>query len=73
MSELLGTSVFSTDLEIAAAAYERQVGELVAEDDDTLEYVRDLEEQWDLEEADDLEDDPELLVAEVEKFLRDVD
>lgn len=73
VSELLGTSVFSTDLEIAAAAYERQVGELVAEDDDTLEYVRDLEEQWDLEEVDDLKDDPELLVAEVEEFLRDVD
>lgn len=71
--ELLGTSVFSTDLEIAAASYERQVDELVAEDDDTREYVRDLEEQWDLEEIDDLDDDPELLVAEVEEFLRDVD
>lgn len=71
--ELLGTSIFSTDLEISAASYERQVDELVAEDDDTLEYVRDLEEQWDLEAADDLDDDPELLVAEVEEFLRDVD
>jgi len=71
--EMLGTSIFSTDLEIAAASYERQVDELVAEDDDTVEYVRDLEEQWDLEAADDLEDDPELLVAEVEEFLRDVD
>lgn len=71
--ELLGTSVFVTDLEIAAASYERQVDELVAEDEDTLEYVRDLEEQWDLDEADDLDDDPELLVAEVEEFLRDVD
>lgn len=71
--ELLGTSVFVTDLEIAAASYERQVDELVAEDEDTLEYVRDLEEAWDLDEADDLDDDPELLVAEVEEFLRDVD
>jgi hypothetical protein len=71
--ELLGTSVFVTDLEIAAAAYERQVDELVAEDEDTLEYVRDLEEAWDLDEADNLDDDPELLVAEVEEFLRDVD
>lgn len=71
--ELLGTSVFVTDLEIAAASYERQVDELVAEDDDTLEYVRDLEDAWDLDEADDLNDDPELLVAEVEEFLRDVD
>lgn len=71
--ELLGTSVFVTDLEIAAAAYERQVDELVTEDDDTSEYVRDLEEAWDLDAADDLDDDPELLVAEVEEFLRDVD
>ena len=71
--ELLGTSVFVTDLEIAAASYERQVDELVAEDDDTAEYVRDLEEAWDLDAADDLDDDPELLVAEVEEFLRDVD
>lgn len=71
--EMLGTSVFVTDLEIAAASYERQVDELVAEDDDTLEYVRDLEEAWDLDEGADLDDDPELLVAEVEEFLRDVD
>lgn len=71
--ETLGTSVFLTDLEIAAASYERQVDELVAEDDDTAAYVRDLEEQWDDAEDDDLEDDPELLVAEVEEFLRDVD
>ncbi|MEO0493447.1 MAG: PAC2 family protein [Actinomycetota bacterium] len=71
--ETLGTSVFVTDLEIAAASYERQVDELVAEDDDTAAYVRDLEEEWDEAEADDLEDDPELLVAEVEEFLRDVD
>lgn len=71
--ELLGTTVFVTDLEIAAASYERQVDELVAEDDDTREYVRDLEEAWDLDESEDLDDDPELLVAEVEEFLRDVD
>ncbi|MEM8706284.1 MAG: PAC2 family protein [Actinomycetota bacterium] len=71
--ETLGTSVFLTDLEIAAASYERQVDELVAEDEDTAAYVRDLEEEWDEAEADDLEDDPELLVAEVEEFLRDVD
>ncbi|MEM9468248.1 MAG: PAC2 family protein [Actinomycetota bacterium] len=72
--EVLGTTVFVTDLEIAAASYERQVDELVAEDEDTADYVRDLEAAWD--EADDdegLEDDPELLVAEVEEFLRDVD
>ncbi|MEM9201324.1 MAG: PAC2 family protein [Actinomycetota bacterium] len=73
--EVLGTTVFVTDLEIAAADYERQVDELVAEDDDTAEYVRELEAAWDDEEDDvePLDDDPELLVAEVEEFLRDPD
>ena len=67
------TRVFVTDLEIATASYERQVDELVAEDEDTAAYVRDLETEWDDAGDDDLEDDPELLVAEVEEFLRDVD
>ncbi len=69
--DTLGTSVYVTDLEIAAATYERQVNELVAEDDETAAYVADLEEAWDAAEEDDLDDDPELLVAEVEEFLRD--
>ncbi len=71
VSELIGTSIYVTDLEIAAATYERQVNELVAEDGETAEYVSDLEEQWDTGEHEDLNDDPELLVAEVEEFLRD--
>ena len=71
-SELLAASVYVTDLEIAAASYERQIDELVSEDEDTATYVADLEEAWDAEdEEDDLTDDPELLVSEVEDFLRD--
>jgi len=71
-SELLNTSLFVTDLEIAAASYERQIDELVAEDPETAAYVADLEAAWDAEDEDaDLADDPELLVAEVEDFLRD--
>lgn len=76
--DVIGTSVYSTDLEIAAATYERQVDELVAEDDDTAGYVADLEEAWDdadesddVEVDDELDDDPETLLAEVEQFLRD--
>ncbi|GJM39481.1 MAG: hypothetical protein DHS20C19_28480 [Acidimicrobiales bacterium] len=77
--DVMGTSVYSTDLEIAAATYERQVDELVAEDDDTAGYVADLEEAWDeaeesdeeIEEEEELDDDPETLLAEVEQFLRD--
>ena len=66
--------MFVTDLEIAAASYERQVDELVAEDDETADYVHALVAAWDADdEFDDLDADPELLVAEVEEFLRDVD
>lgn len=73
VSKLLGTSVFATDLEIAAATYERQVNELVAEDSDTADYVAELEEAWDgsSEPDADLNDDPQTLLAEVEQFLRD--
>jgi len=72
--EVIGTSVYTTDLEIAAATYERQVDQLVAEDDDTAGYVADLEEAWDddTEEVDEeLDNDPETLLAEVEQFLRE--
>ena len=75
VADLIGTSVYSTDLEIAAATYERQVDQLVAEDDETAGYVADLEEAWDGQETDlddeELENDPETLLAEVEQFLRD--
>jgi proteasome assembly chaperone (PAC2) family protein len=72
--EVVGTSVYSTDLEIAAATYERQVDQLVAEDDDTAGYVADLEEAWDdadEEPDEELDNDPETLLAEVEQFLRE--
>ena len=63
---VLEVDVPRTDLEIAAAAYVRQVTELVAEDDGTMEYVEQLEADFDEETA----DDPDSLVAEVEDFLR---
>ncbi len=72
--EVVGTSVFDTDLEIAAAAYERQVDQLLSEDNETAAYVADLERAWDNQgpsKPAELTDDPHKLVAEVEKFLRD--
>ena len=66
LSQLLEVDVPCTDLEIAAAAYERQVTELAAEDDGTMEYVEQLEADFDEETA----EDPDSLVAEVEDFLR---
>ncbi|MDH3705522.1 MAG: PAC2 family protein [Acidimicrobiia bacterium] len=82
---LLDVNMVTTDLQIAAAAYERQVDELVAEDDETAEYVAQLEAAHDHEiefgATDELEivsvdesldeADPDELVAEVEQFLRD--
>ena len=57
----------TTDLEIASASYERQVSELVAEDDETADYVRNLEDSHDR----DLDQPGRSLVEEVERFLRD--
>ena len=67
---IMRTSITTLDLQLATAAYERQVTELVAEDDDTITYVRSLEEQHD---DDNLLPTADSLVAEVERFLRDQD
>ena len=71
VGSIFGTTVHVSDLEDDAADYERQVDELVNEDQQTTDYVAELVEQWDRDES--LKDDPRLLVAEVEEFLRDVD
>ena len=64
------------DLEQRAQTYEREITRIVAEDDETAEYVARLERAWDAsrdQSTDDesLSDDPDTLVAEVEQFLRD--
>ena len=66
-AEVLGMWVPTTDLEIASAAYERQVTELVQEDDETSDYVSQLEKRHD---ADD-DGAARSLVEEVERYLRD--
>ena len=66
-SRLLGVQLPTTELEIASSSYERQVSELVAEDDETADYVRNLEDSHDRDS-----DLPgRSLVEEVERFLRD--
>jgi proteasome assembly chaperone (PAC2) family protein len=67
-AEVLGVWVPTTDLEIAAAAYERQVTELVEEDEETSDYVSQLEERHD---ADDEGTAGRSLVEEVERYLRE--
>jgi hypothetical protein len=76
-ASMLETTVDVVSLEIAAAAYERQVTEVVSDDDDVAEYVTRLEQADDDGDLDvddvDAEDVPsaETLAAEAERFLRD--
>ncbi len=70
---VLGATVDPSDLRDAAADYERQVSERVADDEDAAAYVASLEEADDAE-ADShgaaLVADPDRLAEEVERFLR---
>jgi len=71
-SSLLSSPVLTTDLELAAADYERQVTEVVESDDDVAGYVRQLEERVDeLDEAEVNLPSGDALAAELEKFLRE--
>lgn len=72
--ELLATPVPTSDLEKAAATYERQVDEVVAGEDEIAGYVRELERRADqAEEVPQLDDLPsgDALAAQLEQFLRD--
>lgn len=69
LTSMLDVSVYSTDLEVAAVSYERQVTELVSEDQETAEFVAELENEFD--QDDDAFDSTDLL-DEVEQFLRDL-
>ena len=69
---LLGAHVGTTELEVAASSYERQVSEVVAEDEDMADYVRRLEDlEGDDEDAAAEWPSADNLAAEVERFLRD--
>jgi proteasome assembly chaperone (PAC2) family protein len=58
-----------SDLEAATVLYEREVTELVEDDDETEQYVELLEQRYD-EEGANLLDDGSNLIDEVERFLR---
>ncbi|MGH9184024.1 MAG: PAC2 family protein [Acidimicrobiales bacterium] len=68
-AELLSVPVVTTDLEVAAAAYERQVTEVVVDDEEMTEYLQRLERRY---ESGDGGAPDGSLVAEVERFLRDL-
>jgi hypothetical protein len=84
VSDLLGVHVPTVDLDVAAAAYDRQVDEVVSADEDASAYVRSLEDAVDDRDDTDEDDDDEdegleagelpgadALAAEVERFLRE--
>ena len=68
VSQLLTMAVPTTALEIAAAAYERQINDLVDDDDETRAYIAQLEEQYDSSMN---PESGEELIKELEQFLRD--
>jgi len=82
-ARVLGTEVDVAKLRISAAAYERQINELVASDEDASAYVTRLEEQDAEAQAAEAELTPdeegarltpasgERLAAEVERYLRE--
>jgi proteasome assembly chaperone (PAC2) family protein len=80
VGDVLDLMIPTTALEIASAAYEREVDEVVTNDDELTGYVRRLEDMVDSGEpfSDDDEDEAisdddtvEDLVEELERFLRD--
>jgi proteasome assembly chaperone (PAC2) family protein len=68
VADIVGGSLFSTDLEIASSSYERQVNEMIEADEDIAAYVENLERH-----LDDGPDDTDFLdiAAQAERFLRD--
>lgn len=75
---LIGTQIDTSDLERASDAYEKKVGEIVAEDEDIQGYVDLLEERADERLREEQMDPSKLpsgdaLAAEVERYLREQD
>lgn len=68
LAQLLTMAVPTTALEIAAAAYERQINDLVDDDDETKAYITQLEQQYDRSMN---PESGEELIKELEQFLRD--
>ena len=72
-NSMLGVATDNEELRDASEAYELEVSELVDDDEETSDYVRQLEERFDADEPRLLAEDAPRLVEEVERFLRDQD
>ena len=71
LGELLETELDLEELEVAGDAYERQVSQAVASDEETTAYVRELERRADELEAEADLPSGETLAAELTRFLRE--
>jgi hypothetical protein len=71
LGDILGTEVDTAELDEAAERYSEQVSEAVASDEETAQYVAELEERAEI--LDDEQEIPsgESLAAELTRFLRD--
>jgi predicted ATP-grasp superfamily ATP-dependent carboligase len=67
VSQLLELPIPTTALEIGAAAYERQISELVDDSDETRAYVAQLEQTYDSMRP----ESGAALIEELEQYLRD--
>lgn len=67
VAQLLELTIPTTALEIGAAAYERQISELVEDNDETKAYVEQLEETYDSMRP----ESGAALIEELEQYLRD--
>jgi hypothetical protein len=72
----VGANVDASELSEAAAEYESQLDEAVADDEDSRDYVTRLEEAWDEQDRDEGEPGGASmasaeLMAEIERYLRD--
>ncbi|MGY9072026.1 MAG: PAC2 family protein [Acidimicrobiales bacterium] len=77
VADFLDITLGATDLQIAAASYERQIAELMEDDPDLAAYAQQLLDDEAMEAKDEdvpeLENDPEALIDELEQFLRQQD
>lgn len=71
LGELIETELDLEELEVAGDAYERQVSQAVASDEETTAYVRELERRADELEAEADLPSGETLAAELTRFLRE--
>ncbi len=70
-ARIIPPATAKSQLATATAEYERQIDELVDEDEETTDYVAALEARFDAGETDDDDlTDASSLVEEVERFLR---